>query len=64
MEENRLVVLNTSHPTTWLPRGRPLLACKEAMLDRVTTMASRIRPIWTPKMPWDKELELGVGGDS
>lgn len=63
MKVNRFVVLNTSHPTPWLPRGRPRLACKEAMLDRVTIMASRIKPIWTPKMLWDNELELGVGGD-
>lgn len=36
------------HPTIWLPRGRPWFACKDSALDRVTRIASRVMPIWTP----------------
>lgn len=38
----------TNHPTTWLPKGKPSLACKEATLDLVTTIASRMSPIYEP----------------
>lgn len=38
-------LLKTSHPTTWLPNGRPRFACNETLLDRVTTMASTIKPV-------------------
>ena len=41
-------VLSTNHPTNWLPAGRPFLACIEAMLERVTIMASTINPICVP----------------
>ena len=39
---------NIIHPTTWLPKGKPILACSDATLDRVTIMANIIKPIWTP----------------
>lgn len=36
--------IKINHPTTWLPNGRPILACSDATLDRVTTMANMIKP--------------------
>ena len=39
-----LEILKIVHPTTWLPNGRPILACSDATLDRVTIMASMIKP--------------------
>lgn len=46
--EGRGRVLRTSHPMIWLPSGRPRFACSDATLERVTIMASMIRPIWPP----------------
>lgn len=45
IEQEILDVLRIVHPTTWLPNGRPILACSDATLDRVTIMASMIKPI-------------------
>lgn len=41
-------ILSIIHPTTWLPKGKPILACSDATLDRVTIMAKMIKPICTP----------------
>ena len=41
-------VLSIIHPTTWLPNGKPNLACSDATLDRVTIMANIIKPTCTP----------------
>ena len=41
-------ILSIIHPTTWLPNGKPNLACSDATLDRVTIMANMIKPICTP----------------
>lgn len=41
----------TVHPRIWLPSGRPALAWIEETLERVMTMASRIKPICTPMRP-------------
>ena len=41
-------ILSIIHPTTWLPNGKPILACSDATLDRVTIMANMIKPICTP----------------
>ena len=41
-------ILSIIHPTTWLPNGKPILACSDATLDRVTIMANIIKPTCTP----------------
>lgn len=45
MESQVSCVLKIVHPTIWLPSGKPALACSDATLDRVTIMASMIKPI-------------------
>lgn len=41
---------------TWLPRGSPSRACIDAIVDLVTTMASRIKPDCTPRIIRDQAL--------
>ena len=47
-ELDRICVLSIIQPTTWLPNGKPILACSDATLDRVTIIANMIKPICTP----------------
>lgn len=44
VEQHTLDILKIVHPITWFPNGRPVLACSDATLDRVTIMASKIKP--------------------
>ena len=48
IEEHVGCIPSIIHPTTWLPKGKPILACSDATLDRVTIMANMIKPICTP----------------
>jgi GPI ethanolamine phosphate transferase 1 len=36
-------------PTTWVPNGKPCLACRDVTLDRVTAIARATRPTWAPR---------------
>jgi hypothetical protein len=39
-----------SQPTTWLPKGSPLLACKDMVLDLVTIIAKPTKPTYIREM--------------
>ena len=53
-ESQWFCILKIVQPITWLPNGRPVLACRDATLDRVTIMASMIKPTWIPSRVADR----------
>lgn len=42
----RIDSLMTAQPTIWLPSGSPVLSCRAKALDRVTSVARMMSPIW------------------